>query len=100
MLEVAAAQTGFIGARMTGGGFGGCTINLVECAAVSDFRRKVAAAYSSKTGLTPEIFVSPATGAALHIVVLENKPPGAQISCHAFPPTQQSPLPPFHSPPP
>ncbi len=76
MVEVAAAQPGLIGARMTGGGFGGCTINLVECAAVSDFRRKVAAAYSSKTGLTPEIFVSPATGGALQIVVLENKPAG------------------------
>ena len=76
MAEIAAAQPGLIGARMTGGGFGGCTINLVECAAVSDFRRKVAAAYFSKTGLTPEIFVSPASGSAQQIAVLENKPAG------------------------
>src|SRR5260370_28099095 len=36
MVEIAAAQPGLIGARMTGGGFGGCTINLVESAAVSN----------------------------------------------------------------
>ena len=76
MVEIAAAQPGLIGARMTGGGFGGCTINLVECAAVSDFRRTVAAAYFSKTGLTPDIFVSPASDGARQIAVLENKPAG------------------------
>jgi len=76
MVEIAAAQPGLIGARMTGGGFGGCTINLVECAAVSDFRRNVAAAYFSKAGLTPDIFVSPATDGAQQIAVLENRPAG------------------------
>jgi galactokinase len=74
MVEIAAAQPGLIGARMTGGGFGGCTINLVESAAVSNFRRDVAAAYSSKTGLTPEIYVSPASEGARHIAFEENKP--------------------------
>jgi galactokinase len=64
MVEIAAAQPGLIGARMTGGGFGGCTINLVESAAVADFKRKVAAEYSSKTGLAPEIYVSPASEGA------------------------------------
>ncbi len=74
MVEIAAAQPGLIGARMTGGGFGGCTINLVESAAVSDFRRNVAAAYSSKTGLTPEIYVSPASEGAKEITLEENRP--------------------------
>ncbi|OLB37134.1 MAG: galactokinase [Acidobacteria bacterium 13_2_20CM_57_17] len=74
MVEVAAAQPGLIGARMTGGGFGGCTINLVESAAVSDFRRNVAAAYSSETGLTPEIYVSPAAEGAKEITLEENRP--------------------------
>jgi len=41
MVEIAVAQPGLIGARMTGGGFGGCTINLVKSAAVTDFRRNV-----------------------------------------------------------
>jgi galactokinase len=74
MVEIAAAQPGLIGARMTGGGFGGCTINLVESAAVSDFRRNVAAAYSSETGLTPEIYVSPASEGAKEIALQENRP--------------------------
>jgi galactokinase len=74
MVEIASAQPGLIGARMTGGGFGGCTVNLVEAAAVRDFRRNVAAAYSSKTGLTPEIYVSPASEGAQQIALEENKP--------------------------
>ncbi|PYV90681.1 MAG: galactokinase, partial [Acidobacteria bacterium] len=74
MVEIATAQPGLIGARMTGGGFGGCTINLVESAAVSDFRRKVAAEYSSTTGLTPEIYVSPASEGVQQIALAENEP--------------------------
>jgi galactokinase len=74
MVEIASAQPGLIGARMTGGGFGGCTVNLVESAAVTDFRRNVAAGYSSKTGLTPEIYVSPASEGAQQIALEEHKP--------------------------
>jgi galactokinase len=74
MVEIASAQRGLIGARMTGGGFGGCTINLVEAAAVADFKRKVAAEYSSRTGLTPEIYVSPASEGAQRMDMAENKP--------------------------
>ena len=73
MVEIAGVQCGLIGARMTGGGFGGCSINLVESAAVSDFRRNVVAAYSSKTGLTPDIYVSPASEGAQRVVVEENQ---------------------------
>lgn len=64
MVDIAAAQRGVIGARMTGGGFGGCTINLVESDAVDAFKQNVAAEYSSKTGLHPEIFVSTACDGA------------------------------------
>ena len=74
MVEIAAAQPGLIGARMTGGGFGGCTINLVESAAVSNFKRNVASAYSSRTGLIPEIYVSPPSDGAHHVAPQENKP--------------------------
>jgi galactokinase len=74
MVEIASAQPGLIGARMTGGGFGGCTINLVESVAVADFKRKVAAEYSSRTGLTPEIYVSPASEGAQQMELAENKP--------------------------
>jgi len=74
MVEIATAQPGLIGARMSGGGFGGCTINLVEFAAVSNFGHNVAAAYSSKTGLTPKIYVSPASDGAQQVILEENKP--------------------------
>jgi galactokinase len=73
MVEIAAGQPGVIGARMTGGGFGGCTINLVESAAVTDFKRNVAEEYSTKTGLTPEIYVSPASEGAQQMALEEKK---------------------------
>jgi galactokinase len=73
MVEIATAQPEVIGARMTGGGFGGCTINLVESAAVADFKRQVAAEYSSRTGLTPEISVSPASQGAQQMELTENQ---------------------------
>ncbi|HKV63662.1 MAG TPA: galactokinase [Candidatus Acidoferrum sp.] len=74
MVEIATAQPGLIGARMTGGGFGGCTINLVESGAVGEFERKVAAEYSSRTGLAPEIYVSPASEGAQELHLAGNKP--------------------------
>jgi galactokinase len=64
MTEIAVVQRGVIGARMTGGGFGGCTVNLVESDAVEAFKKNVAAEYSSKTGHNPEIFVSSASDGA------------------------------------
>jgi galactokinase len=49
---------------MTGGGFGGCTINLVQADYVVEFKRTVAYGYERATGLVPEIFVcSTADGA-------------------------------------
>lgn len=60
LVELAAAQPGVIGARMTGGGFGGCTINLVESSAVAAFQHTVAALYFEAMGRKPEIYVSPA----------------------------------------
>ena len=60
MVEIASARPGVNGARMTGGGFGGCTINLVEAAAVEAFKQNVASKYHVETGLKPEIYVSPA----------------------------------------
>ena len=59
-VELAAGQPGVYGARMTGGGFGGCTINLVASDSVENFKRRLAEGYEQKTGLSPEIFVSSA----------------------------------------
>ena len=69
MVEVAATQPGVIGARMTGGGFGGCTISLVESAAVEAFRQNVAAEYLARTGLKPEIHVSSASGGVQQVEI-------------------------------
>jgi galactokinase len=64
MVEIASAKPGVYGARMTGGGFGGCTINLVEASKAEAFRESVGVEYDSKTGLRPEIHIcEPSHGA-------------------------------------
>jgi len=60
LVELATAQPGVVGARMTGGGFGGCTINLVKSSALEAFKKNVAEGYLQGTGRKPEIYVSPA----------------------------------------
>jgi galactokinase len=60
MVEIASAQPGVYGARMTGGGFGGCTISLVKSEAAQQVVDRVAAEYQQKTGIRPEIYVSAA----------------------------------------
>jgi len=57
MVEAAWAQAGVLGARMTGAGFGGCTVSLVLNEAVESFQRDVAQRYTQATGLVPEIYV-------------------------------------------
>ncbi len=67
MVHVAAQAEGVIGSRMTGGGFGGCTINLVKSEHVTQFKRHVAAAYERATGRVPQIFTSAAANGASEI---------------------------------
>ena len=57
MSDLANAQPGCYGARMTGGGFGGCAVALVDNGAVDAFVQAVAPAYEAETGLTPQIYV-------------------------------------------
>jgi len=57
MVELASQVEGVYGARMTGGGFGGCTINLVEADHVAEFKRTIAIEYERLARITPEIFV-------------------------------------------
>lgn len=56
MVEIVRRQTGVLGARMTGGGFGGCTVNLLEREASEEFVETVSAEYKSATGIVPEIY--------------------------------------------
>jgi galactokinase len=64
MVELADQIEGVYGARMTGGGFGGCTINIVAAEAVSEFSKKIASSYQAQTGIVPEIYVSTASEGA------------------------------------
>jgi len=64
MVGLARKVNGVFGARMTGGGFGGCTVNLVRRDKIDEFRNKVAAGYQEATGLTPEIYISKAVKGA------------------------------------
>jgi galactokinase len=73
MVEIAAGKRGLYGARMTGGGFGGCTINLVAAAHSQEFQRAVAEEYENKTGLRPDIYICEASQAA-EAVSLNGRP--------------------------
>jgi galactokinase len=60
MVECAAGP-GVFGARMTGGGFGGCTVNLVATAAVDDFRARITDRYRERTGANADVYVCSAS---------------------------------------
>ena len=57
-------RPGVIGARLTGAGFGGCTINLVRRDAVPALREAVLRDYPARTGLTPRVFEVEASAGA------------------------------------
>ena len=64
MANVAQAIEGCYGARLTGAGFGGCTVNLVANERIEDFARVLAQGYESETGLHPEIYITRASNGA------------------------------------
>ena len=56
LVDTAIGLDGVYGARMTGGGFGGCTVNLVAPADVGNFAQEIAAAYKNVYGRVPQVF--------------------------------------------
>jgi len=64
MVEAAWEAPGVIGARMTGAGFGGCAVALVEVAQAEAFSQQVAAAYEKATGRTPSLYICTAEAGA------------------------------------
>ncbi len=60
---------GVIGARMTGAGFGGCTVNIVPEDKVDLFIQQVGHNYKEKTGITPEFYVSEISDGAREIKI-------------------------------
>lgn len=57
LVEEAWKIPGVIGSRITGGGFGGCTVSIVKDEAIDTFKEQLTAAYESKVGKTPEFYV-------------------------------------------
>jgi galactokinase len=66
MVALARRCAGVYGARMTGGGFGGCTVNLVDVTQAESFRAEITRGYFQETGMHPDIYDgTPAAGAAV-----------------------------------
>jgi galactokinase len=68
MVELAQDLPGLIGARLTGGGFGGCTINLVEREHASEFSKLLGERYKAKIGIEPQIMVCHASNGASRLI--------------------------------
>jgi len=64
MVDLAQDLPGLIGSRLTGGGFGGCTVNLVEQKYAESFAKTLGERYAAKTGIVPEIHVCHASDGA------------------------------------
>jgi galactokinase len=71
MTELAGKLPGVYGSRITGGGFGGCTISLVESSHVEDFVNQVTSGYARQTGLTPDVYVCRAEEGAKEVPLSE-----------------------------
>lgn len=68
MVEIANGLPGFRGGRMTGGGFGGCTVNLIDNAEAQSFSKEIASRYQQATGIKPDIYVcTPSNGASAEL---------------------------------
>ena len=64
MANIAQSLEGCYGARLTGAGFGGCTVNLVANEQAETFAQSLAKGYESETGLHPEIYITRASNGA------------------------------------
>ena len=66
LAEHASATPGVFGSRMTGGGFGGCTVSFVRSDAVENVARTICAGYRARWGIVPTAFITrPVGGAAM-----------------------------------
>lgn len=58
LVDTAWSIPGVIGSRITGGGFGGCTVSIVKNENVDEFIEKVGKEYKEKTGITAEFYIA------------------------------------------
>jgi galactokinase len=68
LVEIALQQHECFGARITGGGFGGCSVNLVRADAADSFVETLKREYAAKTGIAAECFVSAPSDGALEMI--------------------------------
>lgn len=57
LVELTAAHPGVLGARMTGAGFGGCTVAIMDSAAVESFTQNVISIYEKQSGKKAEVYI-------------------------------------------
>ncbi|HNX88363.1 MAG TPA: galactokinase [Paludibacteraceae bacterium] len=67
MAEEAWKIEGVIGSRMTGGGFGGCTVSLVKDEAIEEFKEKVGKAYEAKINIKPDFYIAEIGNGAMKV---------------------------------
>ncbi|MDA8563560.1 galactokinase [Mariniblastus sp.] len=73
LVDLAKKTEGVLGSRMTGGGFGGCTVTLVRTDQLDSVMSAIAAGYSAETGIRPAMFATnPSEGA--HAVAMSSAP--------------------------
>lgn len=65
LVEIAATLPGCFGARITGGGFGGCTVNIVDANQAESFRHQLVRQYQDALGIQAESYISRAADGAL-----------------------------------
>ena len=93
MTELAEGLPGYYGGRMTGGGFGGCTLNLVKATDAEAFADQVSCRYGLAIGVKPDIYIcSPADGAIAELSregslnLALSSPPATAINSSALKP--------------
>ena len=64
LIEAAESAPGFLGGKLSGAGWAGCTVNLVRAEHAHDFAESVGATYARKTGTSPEIHICRAADGA------------------------------------
>lgn len=67
LVELASHVPGVAGARMTGAGFGGCTVNIVNSKSLAEFERHVVETYRSRTGLDAKMYICKAVAGGSYL---------------------------------